>query len=188
MYLPKPMGFTTAHGKVRPFASTSPKRSSATTSMHAFTSNSFNANHIIYLSKFVDSHLKPYRCKALACENLHFSSTACLLRHEREAHAMHGSGDKPFLCTHDGCDRGVLGNGFPRHWNLRDHMKRVHNDVGQPESNASGSPPASGAARGKKCTADENVKTRATGDIYLRLNYPPVVVHQPQELQRIKGK
>jgi hypothetical protein len=40
---------------------------------------------------------------------------------------MHGHGEKPFLCTFDGCERGVPGNGFPRHWNLCDHMKRVHN-------------------------------------------------------------
>ncbi|KAI1433408.1 hypothetical protein GGR50DRAFT_506036 [Xylaria sp. CBS 124048] len=78
--------------------------------------------------KFVDSHLKPYRCKAEACENARFSSTACLLRHEREAHAMHGHGDKPYLCTYEGCERAMSGNGFPRQWNLRDHMRRVHND------------------------------------------------------------
>ncbi|KAF4626101.1 hypothetical protein G7Y89_g12059 [Cudoniella acicularis] len=131
--------------------------------------------------KFVDSHLKPYRCKVLACENLHFSSTACLLRHEREAHAMHGHGDKPFLCTYDGCERGVPGNGFPRHWNLRDHMKRVHNDPGQAKSNASGSPPSSGNAQGKKRKADEKLETRTTENIFKRLNSPPVVVHQPQE-------
>ncbi|KAI1826233.1 hypothetical protein F4861DRAFT_537339 [Xylaria intraflava] len=80
--------------------------------------------------KFVDSHLKPYRCKAEACENARFSSTACLLRHEREAHAMHGHGDKPYLCTYEGCERATSGNGFPRQWNLRDHMRRVHNDNG----------------------------------------------------------
>ncbi|KAF4636261.1 hypothetical protein G7Y89_g1829 [Cudoniella acicularis] len=131
--------------------------------------------------KFVDSHLKPYRCKVLACENLHFSSTACLLRHEREAHAMHGHGDKPFLCTYDGCERGVPGNGFPRHWNLRDHMKRVHNDPGQAKSNASGSPPPSGNARGKKRKADEKLEAQTTEKISKRLNSPPVVVHQPQE-------
>ncbi|KAI0480081.1 hypothetical protein GGR56DRAFT_663908 [Xylariaceae sp. FL0804] len=80
--------------------------------------------------KFVDSHLKPYRCKAEACENSRFSSTACLLRHEREAHAMHGHGDKPYMCTYEGCDRAVPGHGFPRQWNLKDHMRRVHNDNG----------------------------------------------------------
>ncbi|CCF40736.1 C2H2 transcription factor, partial [Colletotrichum higginsianum] len=84
--------------------------------------------------KFVDSHLKPYRCKIDSCENARFSSTACLLRHEREAHAMHGHGDKPFLCSYEGCDRAMSGNGFPRQWNLKDHMRRVHNDNGVPGS------------------------------------------------------
>lgn len=77
-------------------------------------------------SKFVDSHLKPYRCKHRGCESSRFSSTACQLRHEREAHALHGHGEKPYLCTFEGCDRSVPGNGFPRHWNMFDHMKRVH--------------------------------------------------------------
>lgn len=39
---------------------------------------------------------------------------------------MHGHGDRPNLCIYPGCDRGVLGNGFPRKYNLLDHMKRVH--------------------------------------------------------------
>ncbi|KAK3897974.1 hypothetical protein C8A05DRAFT_19362 [Staphylotrichum tortipilum] len=80
--------------------------------------------------KFVDSHLKPYRCKVEGCQNARFSSTAYLLRHEREAHAMHGHGEKPYLCTYEGCERSISGYGFPRQWNLRDHMRRVHNDNG----------------------------------------------------------
>ncbi|VTT64013.1 unnamed protein product [Fusarium fujikuroi] len=98
--------------------------------------------------KFVDSHLKPYRCKAESCEGARFSSTACLLRHEREAHGLHGHGDKPFLCVYEGCERAVPGNGFPRQWNLRDHMKRVHNDHGS----SSGSPTTGSAqpAKGRK--------------------------------------
>ncbi|KAJ8133285.1 hypothetical protein O1611_g351 [Lasiodiplodia mahajangana] len=105
--------------------------------------------------KFVDSHLKPYRCKAEACENARFSSTACLLRHEREAHAMHGHGDKPYLCTYDGCERAIPGNGFPRQWNLRDHMRRVHNDNGNSLSAHTGPPqPTHGSstqsAKGRK--------------------------------------
>jgi hypothetical protein len=78
-------------------------------------------------SKFVDSHLKPYPCKIHSCENARFSSTASLVRHEREAHAMHQHGEKPFLCTFEDCERGIPGNGFPRQWNLVDYMKRVHN-------------------------------------------------------------
>lgn len=79
-------------------------------------------------SEFVDSHLKPYRCKVAPCEGARFSSTANLLRHEREVHGMHKHGDKPFLCPYSGCERNVPGNGFPRQWNLRDHVKRVHNN------------------------------------------------------------
>ncbi|KAH6687469.1 hypothetical protein F5X68DRAFT_134185 [Plectosphaerella plurivora] len=100
--------------------------------------------------KFVDSHLKPYRCKDQSCENARFSSTACLLRHEREAHAMHGHGDKPFLCSYDGCDRSMPGNGFPRQWNLRDHMRRVHNDnrmPGSPTGTGHSQQPAKGRKR-----------------------------------------
>ena len=48
------------------------------------------------------------------------------MRHEREAHGMHGYGEKQFLCSSEGCDRAVAGNGFPRQWNLKDHMVRVH--------------------------------------------------------------
>jgi hypothetical protein len=56
---------------------------------------------------------------------LQFSSNAYLFRHEREAHGFHGHGD-PHLCLFEGCDRSVPGYGFPRRWNLFDHMKRVH--------------------------------------------------------------
>ena len=90
-------------------------------------------------SKHLDSHLKPYRCKWNACSQIQFSSTACLLRHEREAHGMHGHGPKPYLCHFKDCDRAQENNGFPRSWNLKDHMKRVHEYVAA-ESNKSNSP------------------------------------------------
>ncbi|KAL4809934.1 hypothetical protein BDV18DRAFT_156308 [Aspergillus unguis] len=78
--------------------------------------------------KYLDSHLKPYRCRIPSCMDaqLHFSSNACLFRHEREAHGLHGHGDNPHLCLFDGCDRSIPGYGFPRRWNLFDHMRRVH--------------------------------------------------------------
>ncbi|CEJ81943.1 Putative Zinc c2h2 finger domain containing protein [[Torrubiella] hemipterigena] len=102
--------------------------------------------------KFLDSHLKPYRCKVPTCNGAQFSSTACRLRHEREAHGLHGHGNKPFPCTYEGCERSQPGNGFPRLWNLRDHMKRVHNDktddLGQDLS------PTSGSAKGRKRKSD----------------------------------
>ncbi|KAB8338905.1 hypothetical protein FH972_021847 [Carpinus fangiana] len=79
--------------------------------------------------KYIDSHLKPYRCKQNGCETLRFSSTACRLRHEREAHGSHGHGDKPFRCVFADCERSRPDRGFPRQWNRRDHMKRVHDYV-----------------------------------------------------------
>lgn len=101
---------------------------------------------IIPTSKHLDSHLKPYRCKIPACVELQFSSTACLLRHEREAHGMHGHGEKPHLCSFTDCDRSVPGNGFPRRWNLFDHMKRVHDYTGPASSSGSNSPTPSSAS------------------------------------------
>ncbi|KAL6715487.1 hypothetical protein ACLMJK_006448 [Lecanora helva] len=90
--------------------------------------------------KHLDSHLKPYRCKSYGCAQIQFSSTACLLRHEREAHGMHGHGPKPHLCFFKDCERAQEDNGFPRRWNLFDHMKRVHDFAGTEPSNRSNSP------------------------------------------------
>ncbi|AEO58018.1 hypothetical protein MYCTH_2304963 [Thermothelomyces thermophilus ATCC 42464] len=109
--------------------------------------------------KFVDSHLKPYRCKVDGCQNARFSSTACLLRHEREAHAMHGHGEKPYLCTYEGCERSIPGHGFPRQWNLRDHMRRVHNDNGTTTQAASPPSGAAAASRGRKRKNDAPEKS-----------------------------
>lgn len=39
---------------------------------------------------------------------------------------MHGHGENPHLCHFKACERSIPGNGFPRRWNLHDHMKRVH--------------------------------------------------------------
>ena len=93
---------------------------------------------------------------------------------------MHGHGDKPFLCEYEGCDRGLTGNGFPRHWNLMDHMKRVHNDPGKPRSNT-GSPPASGPApKGKKRKAGDSPEAPSEKSQKRTLT-PPAVSRQPQE-------
>ena len=73
--------------------------------------------------------MRPYRCKFSdkpECNELRFSSNACLLRHEREAHGEHRHGVNPYLCLFTGCERSREGMGFPRRWNRRDHMKRVH--------------------------------------------------------------
>ena len=95
---------------------------------------------------------------------------------------MHGHGDKPYLCTYEGCERSVTGNGFPRHWNLRDHMRRVHNDPGPSRSSNSGSPPPSaGTVRGKNKRKAEVSNTAVVEKPPKRIVTPPAVVRQPVE-------
>lgn len=85
------------------------------------------------------------------CANQEFSSTACLLRHEREAHGMHGHGERPNLCAYPGCDRSLPGNGFPRRYNLFDHMKRVHDYKDTSEASS------------RKVSPDRTAENRKTG-------------------------
>ncbi|KAL6708624.1 hypothetical protein ACN47E_002605 [Coniothyrium glycines] len=108
--------------------------------------------------KYVDSHLKPFRCNKKTCIGVQFSSTACLLRHEREAHGMHGHGARPHLCHFRDCERAVPGHGFPRRYNLFDHMKRVHQYDGpttEPSPPVLGQPPRKPASRKRKASADD---------------------------------
>ncbi|OJD11634.1 hypothetical protein AJ78_07628 [Emergomyces pasteurianus Ep9510] len=100
--------------------------------------------------KYLDSHLKPYRCKITQCVDAHFSSNACLFRHEREAHGMHGHGENPHLCHFSTCERSVPGNGFPRRWNLHDHMKRVHDYTSSERVSSPEQSPAVGQQPKKK--------------------------------------
>ena len=114
-------------------------------------------------SKHLDSHLKPYRCKSHECSDTHFSSTACLLRHEREAHGMHGHGAKPFLCKFEGCERAHENHGFPRRWNLLDHMKRVHGYSASEPSNKSDSPsPSDSSSHNSNKDQASNQRKRRT--------------------------
>ena len=87
-------------------------------------------------SKNLDSHHKPYKCKVPECKQAQFSSNACLFRHEREAHGLHGHGKDPYRCKFANCERAAEGAGFPRKWNLGDHMRRVHDwdEESSPES------------------------------------------------------
>jgi hypothetical protein len=108
------MDFTTAHKRARKSASTSQQSLSANISKNLFKSvlSIFNTDYIILNSKQVDSYLKPYWCKVTVYGNPCFFSFLILLCHKREAYSIHRHKDKPHLCTHEGCDRSVLGNGF----------------------------------------------------------------------------
>jgi hypothetical protein len=72
---------------------------------------------------------------------------------------MHGHGSKPFSCRYRECDRAAPGNGFPRRWNLRDHMKRVHDYNGPVDDNEA--PPYSGS-HGQKRPNQASRKRRTT--------------------------
>ncbi|KAJ6082869.1 hypothetical protein N7467_007004 [Penicillium canescens] len=116
------------------------------------------------LPKYLDSHLKPYRCKAPACidAQLRFSSNACLFRHEREAHGLHGHGDNPHLCLWEGCERAVPGNGFPRRWNLYDHMRRVHDYATSERHSSPETSPGAGQIKKKEPASRKRRVTGAT--------------------------
>ena len=109
----------------------------------------------LHPSKYIDSHLKPYRCKQRGCEELRFSSTACRLRHEREAHGSHGHGVNPYLCHYEGCDRSKPDKGFPRAWNRNDHMKRCHGHIPTENEDQAASPTASAKMGTTTSTGDE---------------------------------
>ncbi|KAJ5023531.1 hypothetical protein J3E72DRAFT_387308 [Bipolaris maydis] len=114
--------------------------------------------------KYVDSHLKPFRCNKKTCVGVQFSSTACLLRHEREAHGMHGHGARPHLCHFRDCERAVPGHGFPRRYNLFDHMKRVHQYDGpttEPSPPVQGQATRKSSSRKRKASAEESGEKRA---------------------------
>ena len=130
-------------------------------------------------SKYLDSHLKPYRCKDGQCADAHFSSNACLFRHEREAHGMHGHGENPNLCHFSSCERSIPGNGFPRRWNLRDHMRRVHDYILEGASSPETSPVAGHLSK-KKDKPGRKRKSLSAAQTVKRTRAPGSKATQPQ--------
>ena len=122
--------------------------------------------------------MKPFRCKHSTCHEVQFSSTACLLRHEREAHGMHGHGSKPNLCLYADCERSQPGNGFPRRYNLYDHMRRVH-DYNGPTTSPDGIimpdtlPPPSKKERKRRISNDDASSLRLEKKTKVRPMLPP---------------
>lgn len=79
---------------------------------------------------------------------------------------MHGHGSRPHLCHFADCERSVPGNGFPRRYNLFDHMKRVHDYQGPttepspPATQGQGGTGRKSTSRKRKSTADEGGEKR----------------------------
>lgn len=65
---------------------------------------------------------------------------------------MHGHGSRPHLCEFSTCERAVEGNGFPRRYNLYDHMKRVHDYHGPAADPNSPPKPVRGTSHRKVST------------------------------------
>jgi hypothetical protein len=79
-----------------------------------------------WISKHMDKHDRPYKCKVLGCEKLQgFTYSGGLLRHEREVHKLHGGTKTLARCPFPNCKRSS-GAGFTRKENLHEHIRRVH--------------------------------------------------------------
>lgn len=95
---------------------------------------------------------------------------------------MHGHGDRPHLCFYSGCERGVSGNGFPRRYNLYDHMRRVHDHKDEPthqDATAPGTQRKTGSRKRRaSSTSDEpaaqRVKVQPEREAVRVLAMPPV--------------
>lgn len=85
----------------------------------------FSADRKCMLRKHLESTLKTNICRHADCNGMQFSSKAVLTRHEKEAHGMHAASQ--FFCPVPTCDRHA--RGFPREYNMGDHITRVHRDL-----------------------------------------------------------
>jgi len=128
-------------------------------------------------------------CTHHECGSPRFSSNACLFRHQREDHGLHGGhGENPHLCHFPGCERAQEGNGFPCKWNVKDHMKRVHgweesedssssdsrpgpsHKSGQPVQKRKGAPPVASVLMKRQSSSQTNA--HAASISYFQQNHP----------------
>lgn len=79
-------------------------------------------------------------------------------------HGLHNHGINPYLCKFPGCERARHDNGFPRRWNQRDHMKRVHGWEEIDSDDSADRRHADPSARRKKSSgSSHNVPMKRTG-------------------------
>ena len=71
---------------------------------------------------------KAFRCLDRNCDTKPFGSRSDLKRHQREVHHRDEDGNPCLLlpCPVFRCERHE--KGFPRRWNLEDHVRRMHPD------------------------------------------------------------
>ncbi|KAI5303298.1 hypothetical protein KEM56_007697 [Ascosphaera pollenicola] len=79
-------------------------------------------------NKHMDKHDRPYKCMEPECNKMPgFTYSGGLLRHQREVHKMHTPA-KRLMCPYPDCRRST-GNGFARHENLKEHIRRLHRGI-----------------------------------------------------------
>lgn len=99
---------------------------------------------------------------------------------------MHGHGSKPNLCSFPDCERSLPGNGFPRRYNLYDHMKRVHDytpstvtpDEASPTMASAAPPKRPGNRKRRSTAASDEVSEKRQKTIAIKASADVPVVPQ----------
>lgn len=97
---------------------------------------------------------------------------------------MHGHGENPHLCRFPSCDRSIPGNGFPRRWNLHDHMRRVHDfTCSEKASSPEGSPITTGKSSASASPSSSASSKKREGTVRKRKS----VVSGTQTIKRARA-